>query len=46
MKEKPLELQRCFVPHLGRLNMTSIVTGPVFSLRELNTDLKNTGLHF
>ena len=46
MKEKPLKLQRCFVLHLGRLNITSIVTGLVFSLRELNTDLKNTGFHF
>ena len=40
MKEKPLELQRCFVPHLGGPNMIS-KTGPVFSLRELSTDLKN-----
>ena len=45
MKEKPLDLQSCFVPHLGGLNRP-LMTGQVFSLRELGTDLKNTVFTF
>ena len=45
MKEKPLELLKCFVPDLGGLKR-SLVTSSVFSLRELSTDLKNTDVHF
>ena len=50
MKERSLELLRCLVLHLGGLNMMvtgllmlhlTLATGPVFSMRELGTDLKN-----
>ena len=43
MNEKPLELYRCFVPHLGGLGM---ISNDRFSiLAELNTDFKNIDFH-
>ena len=43
MKEKALELQRCFVPHLGGLSMIFSYSSSI--LLELSKDLKNTGFH-
>ena len=46
MKEKPLELQRCFVPHLGGLNMASSDKSSILAAWTECTDLKNTDFHF
>ena len=40
MKEKPLELLRCFIFISDNLTW-SLVTRPIFLMRELGTDLKN-----
>ena len=45
MEEKPLELYRCFVPHLGGLTWP-LVTSPIFSLRKLIKDLKKADFTF
>ena len=46
MKEKPLELSRCFVPHLGGLNMISSERSSILATWTEYKFLKNMRIAF